>query len=308
MMDDAIRTDGLAKRYNAVRAVQDLSLAVRPGEIYGFIGLNGSGKTTTIRMLLGMIRPTNGTARLFGTRVSPGARVVWSQVGYMVETPHAYGDITVRENLDIARRLHGLSDPRAVERTMQLLALTAYADSRAGQLSLGNAQRLGLAKALLHTPRLLILDEPSNGLDPEGVVEVRELLREHVRRNGGTVFMSSHVLGEVARLATRIGIIHQGRMLEELSATELERRCVRWLEVDARDRCAARATLAAFGFVVDSGPDGALTLRSERAVERPDDIARMLVGNGVSPTRLSVETEDLEAHFLRIVRRGNEDA
>lgn len=298
-MDSAITTDNLTKRYGDRTAVERLSLTVGRGEIYGFLGLNGAGKTTTIRMLLGMIRPTAGAARLFGVRVHAGA--LWSRVGYLVETPQAYPDLTVRENLALFARLRRVADPRAVARTLDRLGLAPYADRRARTLSLGNAQRLGLAKALLHEPELLILDEPANGLDPAGVVEVRELLLGLARERGVTVFMSSHILSEVARLATRIGIIHEGRLIEELDATALAHRRRRWLAVDARDRQAARAILTDAGFVVDTDPDGRLALADDRAVAGPDDVARLLLGAGVAPTRLAVEQEDLEAHFLRLV-------
>src|SRR5215831_13875258 len=248
----AIGADGLTKCYGVIRAVDDVSLRVGRGEIYAFLGLNGAGKTTTIRMLLGMIRPSAGAAYLFGTPVHADARELWAQVGYLVETPHAYPELTVRENLEVFRRLRGLRDLNAVERIIERLELSVYADRRAGTLSLGNAQRLGLAKALLHEPALLLLDEPANGLDPAGVVEIRELLRDLARERGVTIFLSSHLLSEVARIATRFGVIHQGRLLEELSAAEMEQRRVRWLEVDARDRESARAALTAAGLIVDT--------------------------------------------------------
>src|SRR5262249_49743390 len=154
-----------------------------------FLGLNGAGKTTTIRMLLGMIQPTNGAAHLLGRPVHADARDLWAQVGYLVETPYAYPELTVRENLEVFRRLRGLRDSNAVEVVIERLALTAYGERRAGTLSLGNAQRLGLAKALLHDPALLLLDEPANGLDPAGVVEIRELLRELAHERGVTIFL-----------------------------------------------------------------------------------------------------------------------
>ena len=307
-MSIAIATTKLSKHYGDKAAVEQLSLQVREGEIYAFLGLNGAGKTTTIRMLLGMIRPTAGSATIFGTRVERGVHDLWSQVGYLVETPTAYPELTVRENLEVARRLHHVADPRAVEYMLERLKLTEYADRRARTLSLGNAQRLGLAKALLHAPRLLILDEPANALDPAGVVEVRELLRELAQQQGVTVFMSSHILGEVARLATRIGIIHQAKLLEELDADELEQRCRRWLVVDARDRVAARTALIAGGYAVEPTRDGALELLGERATAHPDDVARLLVQAGTPPTRLSVEQDDLETHFLKLVGAEKGDA
>lgn len=314
----AIRADGLTKRYGAVRAVDNVSLRVGRGEIYAFLGLNGAGKTTTIRMLLGMIRPSAGAAFLLGQPVHPDARALWAQVGYLVETPHAYPELTVRENLEVFRRLRGLRDIHVVDRTIERLGLSPYADRRAGTLSLGNAQRLGLAKALLHDPALLLLDEPANGLDPAGVVEVRELLRELAQERGVTIFLSSHLLGEVARIATRFGVIHQGRLLEELSAAEMERQRTRWLLVDARDRAGARATLNAAGLVVErcagagnesSGIAGALRLSDAHAIAHPEEVARRLVEQGIDLTRLSVEEEDLESQFLRLVGAtpGGED-
>ena len=214
-MSLTIETDELGKRYGDVQAVEHLSLRVAEGEIYAFLGLNGAGKTTTIRMLLGMIKPTSGTVKVLGTPVVLGSREPWAKVGYMVEVPHSYPELTVRENLEVARRLHPGTPPGAIDRAIERLGLGAYAARRAGNLSHGNAQRLGLAKALLHEPKLLLLDEPANGLDPAGIVEIRELLLELTREQGVTVFMSSHILAEVTRLARRIGIIHQGHLLQD---------------------------------------------------------------------------------------------
>jgi len=306
----AIKTDHLSKRYGATHAVEDVSLRVGQGEIYAFLGLNGAGKTTTIRMLLGMIQPSSGAAYLLGCPARPDAHDLWARVGYLVETPSAYPELTVRENLDVVRRLRAISDTGAIERTIERLALSPYADRRASALSLGNAQRLGLAKALLHQPQILLLDEPANGLDPAGVVEIRELLRELAREQGVTIFMSSHLLSEVARIATRFGVIHQGRLLEELSAEEMERRRKRWLAVDARDRQSASAALAAAGLTVNVDSDGAVRLFDADAIARPEEIARRLVAAGVALTRLSVEEEDLESQFLRLVGAtpgGNND-
>jgi len=217
----AIEANGITKRFGDVVAVDGLSLNIRKGEIYGFLGLNGAGKTTTIRMVLGMIKPSDGTVSLFGTRVEPGPRKIWQRVGYMVETPHAYPDLTVRENLEIVRQLRQIPDRGAVEKIIEQMGLTTYANRRARVLSLGNAQRLGLAKALIHHPDLLLLDEPANALDPAGIVEVRNLLRGLAENNGVTVFISSHILSEVARLATRIGVVHEGRLVKELDANIL---------------------------------------------------------------------------------------
>jgi ABC-2 type transport system ATP-binding protein len=294
-----VTASGLSKRYGAVTAVDGVHLRVDEAEIYALLGLNGAGKTTTIRMLLGMVRPTAGSVAVLGTPVGPDP-ALWARVGYLVETPAAYPELTVRENLDVVRRLRRLADRRALDDVIERLALGPYADRRARHLSLGNAQRLGLAKALIHRPELLILDEPANGLDPAGVVEIRHLLRDLVAEHGTTVFLSSHILAEVARLASRIGIIHAGRLVQEIDADELARLVRRRLLVSTRDDTAARVALTAAGYEVV--PDGtALSLAGERAVERPDDVATALVRAGFPPTRLAVEREDLETYFLRLV-------
>src|SRR6266545_3074734 len=235
MSDLVVCTADLSKRYRGnVLAVDQVNLRVAAGEIYAFLGLNGAGKSTTIRMLLGMIAPTSGHAELFGESVRSRAPAVWRRVGHLVDTAIAYPELTVRENLEVARRLQAVAEPVTVNRTIDRLGLGAYADRRAGVLSLGNLQRLALARALLHEPRLLVLDEPTNGLDPAGVIEIRELLRVLAHERGVTVFMSSHILAEVDRLATRVGIVHGGRLIEELDSAALELHRDRRLEVGAR--------------------------------------------------------------------------
>jgi len=298
-MNLAIETEDLGKRYGDVTAVDRLSLRVAEGEIYAFLGLNGAGKTTTIRALLGMIRPSAGSARVLGEPVGPNGKGPWRRVGHLVERPVAYPELTVRENLEIARRLQGIADAGATPRVVERLGLAPYADRTAGTLSTGNLQRLGLARALLHEPELLILDEPANGLDPAGVVEIRELLAGLAREQGVTVFMSSHILTEVDRLATRIGIIHKGRLLEELAADKLEQLRAQRLEIKARDLPAAQDALARAGFAVTVS-DGTLVLNEPRAIDAPDQVATILVSAGTPPTRLAVEQEDLERHFLRL--------
>jgi len=300
-MNTAFETNHLVKRYGDVTAVDDLSLRVARGEIYAFLGLNGAGKTTTIRLLLGMVKPTSGEACVLGTRIRVGDKKPWASVGYLVETADAYPQLSVRENLEAMRRLRPGTEPKAVDRVIERLDLTAYADRRAGTLSHGNAQRLGLAKALLHNPELLILDEPASGLDPAGIVEIRNLLNELAQEQGVTVFMSSHILGEVSRLAKRIGIIHQGRLLQELDVSELERNRRRRLLICARDPRAVQAVLLGAGFSAGMSADGAIEVIDGAAIERPDEIATLLVQAGHPPTMLNLEQEDLEHYFLRLI-------
>lgn len=295
MTASMVETRNLTKRYQRARAVDDLTLHLASGEIYGFVGLNGAGKSTTIRMLLGMTRPSHGTAYLFGRKVS---QAPWGRVGYLVEGAHSYPGMTVWENLELVRRLQGVPDRGAIDRALELLGLTAYRYRRAGVLSLGNAQRLALAKALLHRPDLLILDEPANGLDPAGIVELRDLLAGLAHDQGVAILVSSHILAEVARLAIRIGIIDHGRLLTEFEANALQGR--RRIVVDTRDHDAAREVLRSGGFQVRD-VNGLLEVGDRRAAEHPDDIASMLAAASVPPTLLQVQEEDLEALFLRLV-------
>ncbi|MHB8960435.1 MAG: ABC transporter ATP-binding protein [Candidatus Limnocylindrales bacterium] len=309
----AVATSGLTKRYpGGTLAVDGLGLRVAPGEVYAFLGLNGAGKSTTIRLLLGMISPTAGSAELLGTRVTPGATALWRRVGSLVETATAYPDLTVRENLEVARRLSDVRDAAAVVRVIEQLSLGPYADRQARALSLGNLQRLALARALLHEPELLVLDEPANALDPAGVIEIRELLRHLAAERGVTVFMSSHILAEVDQLATRVGIIHRGRLVEELDSEALQRHRDPRLVVAARDIEGAAATLAAAGFAPQrqARDDGTsvIELREHRAVEAPDEVARLLVAAGTAPTHLAVAHETLEDHFIRVTAAAEEVA
>jgi ABC-2 type transport system ATP-binding protein len=295
----AIETEGLTKRFGDVLAVDSVDLRVGSGEVYGFLGLNGAGKTTTIRALLGMIRPSAGNVKVLGQDLGPNGRGPWGKVGHLVESPSAYPELTVRENLEITYRLHGLADPNSIKNVIEELALGSYADRPAGTLSMGNLQRLGLARALLHEPQLLILDEPANGLDPAGVVEIRDMLLRLAREKGVTVFMSSHILTEVNRLATRIGIIHQGKLIRELNAAQLESSRMKWLEVRARNFDGAHISLQSAGFkpVIE---DGTIRIENEYAINNSDEVARILGNAGTPPTHLVVRQEDLEEYFLRL--------
>ncbi|MFM9332178.1 ABC transporter ATP-binding protein [Paenibacillus mesotrionivorans] len=299
---EQIRTERLTKRYGTVSVVQDVSLSVQQGEVYGFLGLNGAGKTTTIRTLLGMIKPTSGDVFLFGNRVSESGSRLWNQVGYMVEMPAAYPGFTVRENLLLMAKLRGLKPSDSVDRVMKELNLDAYADRKAKFLSLGNMQKLGLAKALLHNPDILILDEPTNALDPAGIVEIRELLIRLAKQEGKTVFISSHILEEVAKMATRIGIIHKGVMLQEITAEEFETIRQKRLYIGVGgQREAARVVLADKGYQAREVKEGLLELADERAVRHPECVAKLLADAGLPLSLLKVEEEELESYFLKTI-------
>jgi ABC-2 type transport system ATP-binding protein len=297
--DFAIRTRGLSKSYGSVHAVVDVNLEVRRGEIYGFLGRNGAGKTTTIRMLLGLVRPSAGSISMLGSSLDKDRQGVLSRTGFFVETAAAYPNLTVRENLDLQRRLTG-SPVRAVEEVMTLLKLDEYAKRRAGRLSMGNKQRLSLARALLHSPELLILDEPANGLDPAGIVEIRALLRRLAEERGVTVFMSSHLLDEVEHLADRVGIVHAGRLVEEVDFRELRQAGKIAIEIQVDDAARAERILRDELGLVGLSRCGESSLRITDSAARPAPIARALVGAGVALERLVSTEEDLEQHFMRL--------
>ena len=303
-MNYAIETDNLSKSFGSVQAVDNVSLRVDRGEIYGFLGLNGAGKTTTIRMLLGMIRPSAGNVKMLGQIIGhPGnGSGPWAQVGHLVESPSNYPELTVRENLEIARRLHGVKNPKATDEVMDQLVLASYAERKSGTLSLGNLQRLGLARALLHHPELIILDEPANGLDPAGIVEIRKLLASLAHEHGATIFMSSHILTEVDKLADRIGIVHKGQLIEELDADRLEEMRSLQLTIRTRDLVKAQEVLISRQFKTATIDDSRLIVKDREAVDSPELIATILVQAGTPPTHLAVEQENLEEYFLRLTK------
>ena len=303
MGEVAIKAVGLTRQFGDVTAVDRVDLSVQSGEVYGFLGRNGAGKTSLIRMLLGLIRPSSGSVDIFGIPVGRfGGSGPWSRVGYLVEGPGLYPELTVADHLAIAARYRGMSAP-AIERISARLDLARYETVRAKTLSQGNKQRLGLALALMHLPDLVVLDEPSNGLDPAGVVEVRGLLRE-LADGGVTVFMSSHNIEEVARVADRIGIIHEGRLIDEF-ATErlasLRAQLVATL-VDERQCQLGLDAMRAAG-ISAWGSGSSVFSEDPAAVEHPEWVATVLVQAGAPPARLAVSREELEDYFLRVTER-----
>jgi len=300
-MTDIIRTENLTKQYKDVLAVSDLSINVRKGEIYGFLGLNGAGKTTTIRMMLGMVRPTSGTAYIKQKKITNNNRELWNHVGSLIEIPYSYPELTVRENLEIFSKLHFIRGDHAIDNVIGRLKLEPYADRKVKNLSLGNNQRLGLAKAIIHKPEILILDEPANGLDPAGIYEIREMLLDLSMNHAVTIFVSSHILGEISKFADRIGIIHQGKLIKDITSEELESLSDKRLIVDSANNEKAKEILTGKGFNIETNHNGQLEIRDPKAISEPAGIATLLVNSGCPPDLLKVEEEDLETYFLRTI-------
>ena len=295
-----IRTHGLTKRYGAVLAVDGVDLDVREGDVYGFLGANGSGKTTTVRMLLGLVLATSGTAEVLGRQMPRHAGEVLPQVGALVESPGAYPRLSGRANLRVHDALGGgRRSGRAgrVDDVLEQVGLGGIDGRPVASYSLGMRQRLGLAHALLGRPRLLVLDEPTNGLDPQGIHEIRDLLLE-LHAGGTTIFLSSHLLAEIEQLATRVGVLDRGRLVIEDDLAALTRPTGRtYLRTQDVDR--ARALLD--GQVEHVGEDHLLV--------RVDDVAELnaaLVRGGVRVTELAPERHSLEDVVLAATVSGSD--
>lgn len=298
-----IQLDSLTKTFGEYHAVSNVSLEVNSGEIYGFVGLNGAGKSTTIHMMLSLLRPTTGSVYLLGSKVDFGSYRLWEKVGFLEEASF-YPGLTVEENLDNARRMQMLPDRQCISRIIQKLGLEPHKNKKAKNLSLGNRQRLGLAKAMLHNPEILILDEPINGLDPAGVVEIRDTLLDLAKNFSVTVFLSSHIIAELVKLTDRIGIIHEGKLIQDITMTQLERSLTKQLVLSGRDQNAIKRILSEHGYRFKENSDGRLVLSEGRATEGPEKLNELLVRSGQPPTQLNVVTEDLEGYFMRSIQHS----
>ncbi len=291
-----IQTSGLSKRYKDKWAVDHLDLQVEQGDIYGFIGRNGAGKSTTLKLLCGLIRPTQGEATIFGKPIRDG--VVRRRVGALIEQPGLYPDQSGRENLLLYATLRGLDSPeRQVDEILETVGLSPKEKKPAKHYSMGMKQRLGVGLALLGGPDLLLLDEPINGLDPEGIREMRELLLRLNRERGLTILVSSHILGELSKIATRYGIIQEGRMVEQVTASELEQKCTDYLHLRTDQPQKAAALLERELRVArwEMRPEGEI-----RIYEAVDTKAagQVLAQAGIAVEEMGLHRQDLESYFL----------
>ncbi len=296
-----IRTEGLTKRYGKLTVVDDVGLDVREGDRYGFLGPNGSGKSTTVRMLLGLVSPTSGTVRVLDEQMPRRALKVLPKVGALIEAPAFYPHLSGRRNLAVrdAAGPGGRDKGRRgrIESALARVALDGVDDRPVKAYSLGMKQRLGLAGALLHRPTLLVLDEPTNGLDPQGIREIRDLLVE-LNLSGTTVFLSSHLLGEVESFCTKVGIVSNGRLVAQDAVDALRRPTGRVL-LSTFDVVRARELL---GRTVDASTLG-INGTPGRLLVRTDDAASLnalLVGQGVRIGELTIERRTLEDAFLEL--------
>jgi ABC-type multidrug transport system ATPase subunit len=300
MTELVIETRMLSKRYEEeLVAVDDLELRVRRGEVYGFLGPNGAGKTTTLRMLLGLVRPTSGEAAVLGA--PPGAPEGLARIGSMVEAPAFYPYLSGRDNLRVLARYAGIEDGR-VEAVLDEVHLRDRAADRSATYSLGMKQRLGVAAALLKDPELLILDEPTNGLDPAGMADMREFIRA-LGKGGRTVVLSSHLMGEVEQVTDRVGVIRAGSLVAEGTVEELRGRAGLRVRAEPLGE-AARLVGGLPGVDGVTSADGLLDVTVDTA--QAPAINRLLVEAGIAVSELYAQKASLEDVFLELTATGGE--
>jgi len=302
MSDVALQTEKLTKRFGSRIAVDRLTMRVERGDIYGFLGPNGAGKSTTLRMLLGLVRPTSGLIK-FPVRDSSWEYLrARSRVGAIIETPAFYENFSGRRNLQLLASLSGGVQRERVETVLEIVGLRDRAQDPVKVYSYGMRQRLGIAQALLPTPELIILDEPTNGLDPQGIHETRELIRRLRDEFRLTVLLSSHLLTEIEQLCNRVGIIHEGRLhYEGRPESLLGKSCVYKVRVDDLSRAFELLTKQP-GVTVSRNGDS--FLRIDADAEGISDVNALLVGKGIKVYELSPAQESLEDAFLRLTKNS----
>ncbi len=301
-METVLETKDLTKQFGGKTAVSHVDMEVHRGDIYGFIGKNGAGKTTLIRMAVGLAAPTSGSIRLMGSDHLEEQR---RKIGTVIEYPAVFPHMTAKENMEAQCRLLGVKNvKKETDNLLEIVGLGDTGKKKARNFSLGMKQRLAIALALIGNPEFLCLDEPTNGLDPAGIVEVRDLIQRLNRERQITVLISSHILGELSKLATRYGIIHQGRMLEQFTAEELEERCRSGLEIHVDNREAAVKLLHEQFRIADIRPleNGGLLL--PEPCTQPALLNQALVQAGIMVDSLHTRQGDLEHYFMQVTSQA----
>ena len=295
-----LKTENISKKYGSTQVLNHVSITLENGRIYGLIGVNGAGKTTLMRQILGLSIPTSGEIELFGKRGKDIARER-SRLGCLIESPGLVLNLTAKQNLHLHRIMHGIADADIEDKLLETVGLTNTGKKKAKDFSLGMKQRLGIAIALLTNPELVILDEPINGLDPIGVVEIRELIKKLCDERGMTILISSHNLPELYQCATDYIIIDKGQVKQEISLEELEEKCRHYLRIESPDKeklvAVLENELGTTNFKVM--PDGSVQLYD--LTEERDKVSDVLFSNGVKTTGFSLMGETLENYFISVV-------
>ncbi|OXS72838.1 bacitracin ABC transporter ATP-binding protein [Lysinibacillus sp. KCTC 33748] len=296
-MEYIVQTENLSKSFGKEQAVSNINLKIRKGEIYGFLGPNGAGKTTTIRMLLGLMKPSSGTVKMFQKDLTRERINILSKVGSLVENPSYYPHLTAYENLEALRKILGVPKSR-IDEVLEIVRLKDAADKKVKGFSLGMKQRLGIAASLLHNPELLILDEPTNGLDPSGIIEIRNLIKRLPSEYGMTIIISSHLLSEIDQMATQVGIVTKGKMIFQDSIEAMRRFAQPKVVIKVSDSEKGWRSLVANGIKAEHKDD--LILFDECSDEKVAHIVQILVQEGISVYRVEEEKRSLEDIFLQM--------
>jgi ABC-2 type transport system ATP-binding protein len=299
-MSYILQTSHLSKTIDGKQLVTDVNIHVKKGEVYGFLGPNGAGKTTVMKMLTNLWKPTSGTVTLFGKALEKTSYEVLKRMGSIIEFPTFYDHMSGKDNLQLHCEYMGYYNKGSVEEALQMLGLSDAADKPAGSYSLGMKQRLGIARAILCKPELVILDEPTNGLDPAGMKQIRDLFRMLCTEYGMTLMISSHLLPEIESIADTVGVIHHGKMMKEISMKEIAETNTAYIELAVEDTkkaayvLAEKMQLSNFKIVNDSG------IRIYEQGVTTQKISRELMANDVEIASISQHTETLEDYFLKI--------
>ncbi len=297
-MENVLQTVDITKKFAKKTAVSSVNMTIKKGDIYGFIGRNGAGKTTLIKMLVGLSSPTSGSIELFGSKHLNKAR---HKIGTVIEAPAFVPNLSARQNMLIQWKLLGSKDKSIIDETLKLVGLSDVGRKKVKKFSLGMKQRLGIAMTLMGDPELLILDEPTNGLDPEGIIEVRNMLKRINQEKGLTILISSHILGELSKLATRYGIINDGVLIDEFTGDELVTRCQSSLIVKVNDVNRASEVLKSalntdkFTIVNEN------TLEVFDFIDTPGIVTSALAKNNVVVDLISKKSVDLEEYFMNVI-------
>ena len=302
-MEYVLRTENLTKVYGKKKVVDGVSMHVRKGDIYGFIGKNGAGKTTFMRMVAGLASSSQGTVELFGSDEVEKQR---KRIGTLIENPGVYPNMTARENLEIIRRSFGITDKNRADEMLALVGLEHAGKKKVKNFSMGMKQRLGIAISLFCSPDFLILDEPINGLDPEGIKEIRELLLKLNHERDITILISSHILGELSKIATRYGIIKNGVLIDEFDADDLNERCRRCHKLVVNDAESASRILEEKLKITQYDVPEPGNLRGFEHLEQTQKTNRELIQNGVEVIESYLAGQDLEGYFMDILG-GSQD-
>ncbi|MFD3450418.1 ABC transporter ATP-binding protein [Microbacteriaceae bacterium 4G12] len=302
-MKYVVETNQLTKKYGNRHVVKNVDLQIPKGEIYGFLGPNGAGKTTSIRMLLGLIQPTNGTVKIFNEDMKTNRLPILSKVGALVENPSYYGHLNAIENLEVYRMLRGVPKEK-IQEVLKIVGLTHAAKQKVKEYSLGMKQRLGIAIALLGDPELLILDEPTNGLDPQGIHEMRELIKSLAKENGITILVSSHLLSEIDQMATYVGIISNGTLIFQDKIEVLRQHAQSEIQLLVDKPDSAWKIILAQGIQSVKNEDFiTLTNVNNKTVA---NIVKLLVTNNIDVFRIEENKKSLEDIFLQLVQGGHD--